>query len=189
MTAFALITGVIFRSPVQKTSKAGKPYTTCTVKAGSDDNAGGDFWNVLSFSESGQLELLRLEVGDAVSVRGKMKVETYVANDGTTKISRSIFADAALGLRPAPRERKPKAPAGSQAADALVKQSIIPPSGERDADETGIIAAGIDANGHGKTVSKARNAAVTRVTPGKVTGKDGSTDKPAPSFYDDEIPF
>ena len=107
MSAFALVTGTIFRAPLQKISKAGKPYTTCTVKAGADDT-GGDFWNVLSFSESSQLELLRLEVGDAVSIRGKMKLETYVAADGTTKISRSIFADAALGLRPAPREKKPK---------------------------------------------------------------------------------
>jgi hypothetical protein len=28
------------------------------------------------------------EVGDAVSIRGKMKLKTYAANDGTTKISR-----------------------------------------------------------------------------------------------------
>jgi single-stranded DNA-binding protein len=109
MSAYALISGVIFRAPVQKISKAGRPFTSCTVKAGSDDNAGGDFWSIVCFSESGQLELLRLEAGDAVSIRGKLKLETYVANDGTTKISRSIFADAALGLRPVPRTPKPKA--------------------------------------------------------------------------------
>jgi Single-strand binding protein family len=105
MTAFALVTGTIFRAPIQKISKAGKPFTTCTVRAGSDDSGGGDFWSVLSFSESSQLELLRLEIGDAVSVRGKMKIETYTASNGETKISRSIFADAALGLRPAPRTK------------------------------------------------------------------------------------
>jgi hypothetical protein len=129
MTAFALISGVIFRAPLQKISKAGKPFTTCTVKVGADDTASSDFWTVLSFSESAQLELLRLEAGDAVSIRGKLKIETYVANDGTTKISRSIFADAAIGLRPVPRTSKAKAPpVGSKAADAIVKQSIIPPS-------------------------------------------------------------
>jgi hypothetical protein len=73
------------------------------------------------FSESAQLEMLRLEVADAVSVRGKMKIETYVANDGTTKISRSIFADAALGLRPAPRAPKKAA----KAAPASQEQSAI----------------------------------------------------------------
>jgi single-stranded DNA-binding protein len=109
MSAFALVTGVIFRNPVQKTSKAGKTYTVCTVKAGADDSGGADFWSIICFSEGAQLELLRLEAGDAVSVRGKMKIELYSANDGTTKISRSIFADAALGLRPAPRTTKAKA--------------------------------------------------------------------------------
>jgi hypothetical protein len=127
MTAYALITGAIFRAPVQKTSKAGKPYTSCTIKAGSDDGGSGDFWSVLCFSESAQLELLRLEAGDAVScrgrprpqrpreagdavsVRGKMKLEIFEA-----RISRSIFADAALGLRPAPR--MPRAAKAAKAA-------------------------------------------------------------------------
>jgi hypothetical protein len=109
MTAYALISGVIFRAPVQKISKAGKPYTVCTVKVGADDSASSEFWSVLIFSESAQLEMLRLEIGDAVAVRGKLKIETYTASDGTTRISRSILADATLGLRPAPREKKPKA--------------------------------------------------------------------------------
>jgi single-stranded DNA-binding protein len=124
MTAFALVTGVIFRAPLQKTSKAGKPYTTCTVKAGADDNASGDFWNVLIFSESAQLEMLRLEIGDAVSIRGKLKIEIF-EKDGQARISRSIFADAALGLRPAPRTPKPKAAKESQGP---ARQSVIPPS-------------------------------------------------------------
>jgi hypothetical protein len=108
MTAFALISGVIFRPPIQKISKAGRPYTTLTVKVG-DDTGASDFWSVLSFSESSQFELLRLEIGDAVSCRGKMELKTYTASDGTTRIGRTIFADAALGLRPAPRTPKPKA--------------------------------------------------------------------------------
>jgi single-stranded DNA-binding protein len=125
MTAFALITGVIFRAPIQKTSKAGKPFTVCTVKAGSDDT-GGDFWSVLIFSESAQLEMLRLEVGDAVSVRGKMELKTYTANDGTTKIGRSIFADAALGLRPAPRTKAKaaKAPTSQQSTTTATNPDL-----------------------------------------------------------------
>jgi single-stranded DNA-binding protein len=122
MTAFALITGVIFRNPVQKTSRAGKQFTSCTVRVGSDDSASADFWSVLIFSESAQLELLRLEIGDAVSVRGKMEIKTYVANDGTTKISRSIFADAAIGLRPVPRTKAKAAKAPASQG----QQSIIP---------------------------------------------------------------
>jgi single-stranded DNA-binding protein len=117
MSAYALISGVIFRAPVQKISKAGKPFTSCTVKAGSDDNAGGDFWSVLIFSESAQLEMLRLEIGDAVSVRGKLKIEIF-EKDGQARISRSIFADAALGLRPTPREKRTKTEGGRGSAQA-----------------------------------------------------------------------
>jgi single-stranded DNA-binding protein len=129
VSAFALISGVIFKPVEQRTSsKTGKLFVSATLKVGGETGA-SDFWNILIFSESAQLELLRLEIGDAVSIRGKLEIKTYVANDGATKIGRTIFADAALGLRPAPRTPKPKpAPVGSKAADQIVKQSIIPPS-------------------------------------------------------------
>jgi single-stranded DNA-binding protein len=114
MTAHVLISGTIFRAPVQKTGKTGRPFTSCTVKAGADDSGASDFWSIVCFSESAQLELLRLEIGDAVAVRGKMELKIF-EKDGQARISRSIFADAALGLRPAPRVKTPKAkPAPSQ---------------------------------------------------------------------------
>jgi hypothetical protein len=127
MSVFVLVSGSLWKNPEQRTSsKSGKLFTVCTVKAGSDDSAGGDFWNVLIFSESAQLEMLRLEIGDAVSIRGKMKLEIF-SKDGEARISRSLFADSVLGLRPAPRTQKAKAaPAGSKAADSIVKQSILP---------------------------------------------------------------
>ena len=36
MSAFALVTGTIFRAPTQKTAKSGKLFTTCTVKTDGD---------------------------------------------------------------------------------------------------------------------------------------------------------
>jgi hypothetical protein len=123
MSAFALITGTIFRAPIQKIAKSGKPYTTCTVKVRSDDS-GGDFWNVLIFSESAQLEMLRLEAGDAVSIRGEMRLEIF-EKDGQARISRSIFADALLGLRPAPRTSKAKA---AKAPTSQESANIMPAS-------------------------------------------------------------
>ena len=128
MTAYALISGVIFRAPVQKIGKSGKPYTVCTIRAGSDDGAGGDYWSILSFSESSQLELLRLEVGDACAVRGKLEIKIYTANDGTAKISRTIFSDAAIGLRPAPRTPKAKAAKAAPTSQGQAEQSTPPSS-------------------------------------------------------------
>jgi single-stranded DNA-binding protein len=127
MSTFILISGVVFRAPVQKISKAGKPFTSCTVKVGSDDAGSGDFWSVLIFSESAQLEMLRLEAGDAVSVRGKLKLELYTANDGQTKISRTIFADAVLGLRPTPRTPKAKAASAPSTHDQSTTTTATDP--------------------------------------------------------------
>ena len=63
------------------------------------------WWKVLVFSESAGAELLRLSDGDAVSVQGALRVETY-DKDGETKISLTCIADAILPLRAAPKERK-----------------------------------------------------------------------------------
>jgi single-stranded DNA-binding protein len=103
MTAHVLITGVIFRAPESRTSKAGKPFWTATIKAKGDDAL--TWWKIIVFSESAGAELLRLSDGDAVSVQGALRVETY-DKDGMTKVSLTCIADAVLPLRAAPKERK-----------------------------------------------------------------------------------
>jgi hypothetical protein len=66
-------------------------------------------------------------VGERVAIQGGLKFELYTANDGTTKISKTIFVDHVLAVRQPPKERKPKSPpAGSKAADALAKRSTLP---------------------------------------------------------------
>jgi single-stranded DNA-binding protein len=109
MTAVALITGALSRTPEQKTSKAGKPYVLATVKVAADNSV--DFWTIMGFSETVQTELSRLGEGDKLSAQGSFKVEPYTARDGQTRINRTIFADHVLALRQPPRERKPKASA------------------------------------------------------------------------------
>ena len=39
MTARALVSGVIFKAPVEKTSKAGNAYVTATIRDGKGDAA------------------------------------------------------------------------------------------------------------------------------------------------------
>jgi len=106
MTAHVLVTGAIFPAPESRTSKAGKTFWTATIKAKGDDAL--TWWKIIVFSESAGAELLRLSDGDAVSVQGALRVETY-DKDGTTKISLTCIADAVLPLRAAPKERKAKA--------------------------------------------------------------------------------
>jgi single-stranded DNA-binding protein len=106
MTALALITGALYRTPELRTAKSGKAYATATVKVAADNAV--DFWSVLAFSESAQAELMRLGEGDKISAQGPFKVEPYTARDGQTRINRTLFADHVLALRQPPRERKPK---------------------------------------------------------------------------------
>ena len=109
MTAFALISGALFRAPELKTAKTGKPYVAASLRVTADNAT--DYWSVLAFSESAQAELMRLAEGDKVSAQGSFKVELYTARDGQTRINRTIFADHVLALRQPPREKKPKASA------------------------------------------------------------------------------
>jgi hypothetical protein len=60
---------------------------------------------VLAFSESVQAELMRLTDGDALSVQGALKAETY-EKDGATKLSLSVVADHVLALRKPPKARR-----------------------------------------------------------------------------------
>jgi single-stranded DNA-binding protein len=127
MTAFVLVSGSLWKNPEQRSSsRTGKLFVTATLRVGSD-SGNGEFWSITTFSQSAQDELLRLHAGDALSCQGKLEIKTYVAADGTTKIGRSIIADHVLAVRAPPKERKSKSPpAGSKAADAIVKQTILP---------------------------------------------------------------
>jgi single-stranded DNA-binding protein len=89
MMAHVLVTGALFKAPEQRTSKAGKPFVTATIKAKDGDSA--QWWRVIAFSESAQAELMRLTDGDALSVQGGLKVEMYAKDGGEPKLSLSII--------------------------------------------------------------------------------------------------
>jgi single-stranded DNA-binding protein len=101
MTAHVLVTGTLFRPPKQRTSNAGKPFVTATLKAKDDD---GQFWNVIAFADTPVAELMRLHEGESLSVQGAFKAELY-DKDGVTKLLLSIVADHVLALRQPGRQR------------------------------------------------------------------------------------
>lgn len=122
----ALISGSLFRAPEQRTAKSGKPFVTASIKI-RDADAASAFVRVMAFSESAQAELARLQDGEAVAVQGPLKVETYAAADGTTKISLSIVADHILPLRSPPKKRATMAkPSPSSAPLDRVFDDAIP---------------------------------------------------------------
>jgi single-stranded DNA-binding protein len=115
MSVAILVSGSIFKEPTQRTSSSGKRYVVTTLKAAAADNASSDFWSVLAFGDTAGAELLRLGINERVTIQGGLKLELYTANDGATKISRTIFADHVMALRQPPKERTPKAKAAKPA--------------------------------------------------------------------------
>jgi single-stranded DNA-binding protein len=103
MTAHVIVTGTLFRPPEQRTSKAGKPFVTATIRVKDGDDA--QWWKVLAFSENIQAELMRLADGDAKSVQGAFKAELY-EKDGEKRLSLSIIADNVLALLQLSKARK-----------------------------------------------------------------------------------
>src|SRR5580700_9845295 len=74
MNAYVLLTGSLYGAQEQRTSKAGKPFTTATIKASIGDAS--EFWKALAFNDTAQATLARLRAGDALSVQGALKIET-----------------------------------------------------------------------------------------------------------------
>jgi single-stranded DNA-binding protein len=83
--------------------KQAKPFVTATIRV--KDGEAAQWWKVLAFSETVQSELMRLTDGDALSVQGALKAETY-EKDGASRLSLSVVADQVLALRQPRRAKK-----------------------------------------------------------------------------------
>ncbi|WP_413989366.1 single-stranded DNA-binding protein [Labrys okinawensis] len=93
--AIAMVSGKLFRMPERKTSQAGKSYVTAKVREGQGD--GTAWWSLIAFGDAAD-DLATLTDGEAVSVSGALKVETY--EKGTeTRIALSILVDCVLAAR------------------------------------------------------------------------------------------
>jgi hypothetical protein len=91
------------------------------------DGDGSQWWKLLAFSDVAQAELMRLQDRDAVTAQGALKVATYVAGNGETKVNLTCFAEQVLALRPrdpTPRERKAPEPKPKQQAVISLAEEI-----------------------------------------------------------------
>jgi Single-strand binding protein family len=106
--ARVLVTGSISKTPEQRKSSTGRNYVFATIETTAADGISSDVWNVLAFGDTAGEELLRLQVGEWLSVQGVLKLDIFSAADGSKKIGRTIFADYVLALRAPPKLRKPR---------------------------------------------------------------------------------
>jgi hypothetical protein len=132
MSASVLVSGVLFRSPEQRTSSTGRQYVKAALRAAAADNSTSEFWDLLVFSETAGAELLRLTENERLAVQGSLKIELYQPEGKPARIQRTIFVDQVLALRAAPRERKQKptaAPVSARTSSSLDRVNILPDAG------------------------------------------------------------
>ena len=115
MTARAIVSGIIFKAPQTKTSKAGKPYAIATIREGTGERV--RWWKAFVFNEFAIEEILRLGDGDPIAVSGEFDCELWTPEGGgESRLSWKITANAILSAKAKP---KPKAEqrAGREVAD------------------------------------------------------------------------
>jgi hypothetical protein len=93
MSARAIVSGVLFKAPASKISKAGKPYVVATIREGSGERV--RWWKVF----------MRLNDGEPIAVTGEFDAELYSPPDGAPRLSWKITADSVLSAH---AKRKPK---------------------------------------------------------------------------------
>jgi len=112
----ALIAGVLFADPQQRTSKTGKPFAIARLSVPQGDE-GRVFCSVIAFDDSAVKRLLQLKAGASVAIAGTLKVGTWTAKDGTVKPSLDIVADEIAATTPRPKKAKEDSPGYSRGND------------------------------------------------------------------------
>lgn len=102
MSARAIVSGALFKAPVSKTSKAGKPYVFGTIREGKGDAT--RWWKIFVFGDDAMAEVLRLGDGDPLAVSGEFDCQTYKTESGEERQSWSIMVDGVLTARKSKRE-------------------------------------------------------------------------------------
>ncbi|CAJ9609263.1 single-stranded DNA-binding protein [Burkholderia pseudomallei] len=111
----ALIGGKLAGMAVERSAASGKTFVTAKVRA-ADSDGEGQFINIVAFDNDVKAALLALSDGDSVSMAGAMKVGTYEARDGKTRININLVASAVLTSYHARRRREAVAEASAPKA-------------------------------------------------------------------------
>ncbi len=111
----ALIAGRLHGAAQQKTSKAGKPFTTAKVRVAIDDG-NSLFVGVVAFNEPAQAALMALGDGDAVSLAGTLKPTAWIDREGGARAGLDLTAAQVLTSYHVTRKRRAMQPdqAGEQ---------------------------------------------------------------------------
>jgi single-stranded DNA-binding protein len=107
-----LASGTLVADPVSRTSAAGKPYATCTMRVPCEDSD-AVLVSIITFASDAVAALLALAKGDSCAIAGRAKLTAW-EKDGTEHHGLSVVADRVLSAYAAGKLRK----ASREAAEA-----------------------------------------------------------------------
>jgi hypothetical protein len=103
MSAHALLSVVLQKLPVRKTSKAGRPYAMASARDGKGMDA--KWWTIFAYSEAGIEALEALAVGETFAATGSFDATIWAPEGREPRVNLTLTADVIISAR------KPKAKA------------------------------------------------------------------------------
>lgn len=100
----ALILGELIADPVQRTTQAGKPFATVTVRSGAGSES--VLIGLAAFSETACDKLLQLRKGDSLAATGTMEQNVWTDREGRERRDWRLTASAILTQYEAGKRRK-----------------------------------------------------------------------------------
>jgi Single-strand binding protein family len=113
MSARAIVSGVLFKAPIEKVSKAGNPFATFPIRE--NHNGATRWWQAIVFGESAIEVLKDMSIGEPIAVAGEITAEIYAPAGSESRINWRILVDGILSARkvkPEGATRKPQAAKG-----------------------------------------------------------------------------
>jgi hypothetical protein len=112
MSARAIVSGVLFKAPIEKVSKAGNPFATFPIRE--NHNGATRWWQAITFNENEIESLKAMTPGEPIAACGEITAEIYAPAGSESRINWRITADSVLSARKPPKakpeskSRKPK---------------------------------------------------------------------------------
>ena len=99
-----LASGALTADPRERTTTAGKPYATCTMRVPCEDGE-PMLISVIAFAPDVVQAILALGKGDAVSISGRAKLTSWT-KDGEQRHGLSVVVDRVLTAYAVGKQRK-----------------------------------------------------------------------------------
>lgn len=113
-----LASGTLVSNPRQRTTAAGKPYATASLRVPAEDSD-AMLVSVIAFAADAVAALLALTKGDSVAIAGRAKLTSW-EKDGEQKNGLSVVADKVLTVYQIDKKRRQaRGEAQDESAEAM----------------------------------------------------------------------